>query len=100
MMTRALLTLVPILLAPTLAAEQVPHDVAEFLRRTELCAHFRQEPWPEGKSAADTERREFIVNKIEEFCTDLPEANRNLRKKYFDDPSVISELNKAKKWEE
>ena len=99
-MTRALLTLVPILLAPTLAAEQVPHDVAEFLRRTELCAHFRQEPWPEGKSEADTERREFIVDQIEEFCTDLPEANRNLREKYFDDPSVISGLNKAKKWEE
>ncbi|MCK9262476.1 MAG: hypothetical protein M0R18_01500 [Deltaproteobacteria bacterium] len=96
MMTRALLILVAILLTPTLAADQVPHD-AELLRRTELCAHFRQEPWPEGKSAADIERREFIVNRIEEFCTDLPEATRNLRDKYLDDPSIISKLNKAKK---
>lgn len=99
-MIRALFIFVPILLTPTFAAEQVPSDVAEFLRRTELCAHFRQEPWPEGKSAADTERRGFIVNQIEEFCTDLPEAKRNLRDKYLDHPSVISELNKAKKWEE
>jgi len=99
-MIRSLFIFVPILLTLTLAAEQIPHDVAEFLRRTELCAHFRQEPWPAGKSAADTERREFIVNQIEEFCTDLPEANRKLRDKYLDHPSVISELNKTKKWEE
>lgn len=67
MTTRALLTLVPMLLAVTLAAKEVPHDVAEFLRRAELCAHFRQEPWPEGKSAEDAERREFIVKQIEAF---------------------------------
>lgn len=100
MMTRALLILVTLLLAQTLAAEQMPLDVAEFLRRTELCAHFQQEPWPEGNSAADTKRREFIVNQIEEFCTDLPDVSRNLLDKYLDDPSVISELNKAKKWDE
>lgn len=100
MATRPLLTLVPILLAPTLAAAEVPHDVAEFLQRAELCTHFRQEPWPEGQSAEESERRKFIVKQIEEFCTGLPEANRKLRDKHLREPAVINKLNKAKAWEE
>jgi hypothetical protein len=97
---RLLLTLVLILLAPTLAAEELPHDVAEFLRRAELCTHFRQEPWPEGKSAEETERRDFIAKQIGEFCTGLPEESRKLREKYLRESSVINEMNKAKEWEE
>ncbi|WP_228217214.1 hypothetical protein [Aromatoleum toluclasticum] len=97
---RTLVVLMPILLNPALAAEDVPKDVAEFLKRGDLCEHFRQEPWPEGRSEEETERRAFIVKQIEEFCTGLPEAAFNLQERYRGNPSVLKELNEAKKWAE
>ncbi len=78
----------------------MPQDVGEFLRRAELCVHFRQEPWPEGKSAEDAERRDFIVRNIEQFCTGLAEEDRSLREKYRGESSVIKALDGAKEWEE
>jgi len=97
---RAPLALVSILVAPILAAEQVPQDVDGFLRRAELCAHFRQEPWPEGTSPHDVERRGLILKQTERFCAGLPEESRHLREKYRDEPLVIKELDKANGWDE
>jgi len=99
MATRTFLALVLILLASVLAAEEVPKDVAEFLERNELCEHFRQEPWPEGQSDEEKERREFIAKQIERFCTGLNDTGRNLRRKYHGNALVIDKLNKVEEWE-
>ena len=96
MVPRTLLIFVPILLTAALATEEVPKDVAEFLRRGELCDHFRQEPWPEGGSEEERERREFITKQIEELCTGLPEAGSSLREKYRGKSSVLEKLGEAK----
>ena len=95
MVSKKLLILLPILIPPVLAAENVPKDVAEFLKRGELCEHFRQEPWPEGGSEEAIERREFIAKQIEDFCTGLPAAGSNLREKYQEKSFVIEKLNEA-----
>lgn len=100
MAPRTLSVLVAMLLTPVLAAENMPKDVAEFLKRGELCEHFRQEPWPEGESEEETERRKFIAKQIEEFCTGLPETRLNLQEKYRGKPSVLEKLNEMKKWVE
>lgn len=74
------LILAPMLLAPlVLAADDVPKDVAEFLEQGELCEHFRQEPWPEGESEEEKQRRGFISKRIEEFCPGLSEVGSSLR---------------------
>jgi len=100
MVPRTILILVPILLTSVLDAEDVPKDVAEFLKRGELCEHFRQEPWPEGGSEEERERRKFIAKQIEDLCTGLPEVGLILREKYHDKPSVIEKLDETRKWGE
>jgi hypothetical protein len=96
MVPRALLIFMAILLTPVLAAENVPKDVAEFLKQGELCEHFRQEPWPEGGSEEETKRREFIAKQIEAFCTGLPEVGFNFREKYRGKSSVLEKLDAGK----
>jgi hypothetical protein len=101
MTARTKLILVPILLAPSvLAADDVPKDVAEFLERGELCKHFWQEPWPEGGSKEEKQRRDFISRQMEEFCPGLSEVGSKLREKYSDKPSVLEKLNETKEWVE
>ncbi|EKD31767.1 MAG: hypothetical protein ACD_77C00255G0003 [uncultured bacterium] len=96
MVTHALLVIIIILLAPFGTSAEVSTDVEEFIKRGELCAHFRQEPWPEGESDEVKERREFIVQQINQFCTGLHEAGNNLRQKYRGDPLVIEKLDGIK----
>ena len=97
---RVPLILVSMIVTPVLAAEDVVKDVVEFLKRGELCEHFRQEPWPEGGSEEEKDRREFITKQIEEFCTGLTDAGLNLRQKYHGNPSVIEKLEEANEWGE
>lgn len=79
-----------------LAAGGFPEDVTEFLDERELCVHFSQEPWPEGSSTEEIERRTFIARQINRFCTGLNEIELNLRRKYRDQRAVIEELDKHK----
>jgi len=78
--------------ASAIAAEAYPRDVAEFVERREACEHFREEPWPEGSSIGDRERREFIAGQFERFCRGSDRAIHELKKKYQDDRAVIERL--------
>ena len=74
------------------AAQVYPPEVAEFLERRELCEHFRQEPWPEGASAGDEERRAFIAAQFERYCSGTDGALEALKRKYGNDRSVLERL--------
>lgn len=89
---RNILALFFLLAAPILAAAELPKEVAKFIERRELCEHFRQEPWPEGPSTEEHERRDFIVNQIKQFCTDSDEVAQKLRRKYKNEQAIIEKL--------
>ncbi|MGH8354225.1 MAG: hypothetical protein ACRERY_11970 [Pseudomonas sp.] len=78
--------------ASLFAAENLPHEVADFIERREVCEHFRQEPWPEGASVEDTERRAFIAGQFERFCRGSDNAIQELKKKYENDRAVMERL--------
>jgi hypothetical protein len=46
-------------------------------QRRELCEHFRAEPWPEGQSVEDKERRAFIAGQLDRYCKDTRQALRD-----------------------
>lgn len=75
---RNILALFFMLAATELAAAELPKDVVDINERHELCEHFQQEPWPEGTSTEEHERRDFIVNQIKQFCTDSGEVVQKL----------------------
>lgn len=79
---------------PLLAAAGGPSEVADYIERRELCEHFRDEPWPEGSSPTDKERREFLVRQLERYCKGADAGLRELKRKYKDERSVIDRLNK------
>ncbi len=91
---RNILALFFLLATPILAAAELPKEVLKLIEQRELCEHFRQEPWPEGMSIEESERRDFIVNQIKQFCTDFYEASQKLRRKYRNEHAVIEKLDK------
>lgn len=78
----------------SLAADLNPPEVAAYLERRELCEHFRSEPWPEGSSPTDKERRLFLARQFERYCKGSDEGLRELKRKYKDDRAVIERLDK------
>lgn len=75
-----------------LAAEAYPQEVATYIERRELCEHFRQEPWPEGASAEDRQRREFIASQWDRYCRGSDQALRELKRKYKANQAVMDRL--------
>lgn len=71
-----------------------PREVSDYIERREICEHFRQEPWPEGPSTEDKERREFITAQSDRYCKGTDQAIRALQRKYKNDKSVIERLGK------
>ncbi|MFC5699364.1 hypothetical protein ACFPU0_27995 [Pseudomonas sp. GCM10022186] len=85
--------LIGVLLAEaSLAADAYPPDVAQFIERRELCEHFRQEPWPEGRSVEEKERRAFIASQLERYCKGSDQAIGELKKKYVNNRRVTDRL--------
>jgi hypothetical protein len=52
-------------------------QLAPCIQQRELCAHFRAEPWPEGSSVEDKERRDFIAGQLDRYCTGTSQAVRD-----------------------
>jgi hypothetical protein len=94
-MSNQILVVIGLLLAVTsLATEGYPQEVAEYIERREICEHFRQEPWPEGSSAAEKERRAFIAGQFELYCKGSDQTIRELKSKYKNNQTVIDRLEK------
>lgn len=94
-MTYQWLAVLGVLLAgASLADEAYPMEVSDYIAKREMCEHFRQEPWPEGSSVEEIERREFIAAQSERYCVGTDQAIRELKRKYKDNRSVIERLEK------
>lgn len=74
------------------AGDPLPHDVERFIERREVCEHFRGEPWPEGSTREDAERRSFVARELEKHCAGSDAQLAALRRKYRNDKTVIRTL--------
>lgn len=83
-----------VLLSGASAAEEIlPSEVLDYIERRKICEHFRQEPWPEGSTNEDRERREFLHGQFQNYCAGTDRAIEELKRKYKNDPAVSVELN-------
>jgi len=91
---RAYLYLAVLLTLPftVVAAESLPADVQSFIDNRQTCDHFRGEPWDPGDEPGLNERREFILQSINKYCTGTDKRLAELRGKYKDNPRIIERL--------
>lgn len=86
------LALILMFAGPSLAQESYPTEVAEYIEKREICKHFRLEPWPEGSSNEEKERRAFLAAQSERYCKGSDQAIRELKKKYKNNKRVTERL--------
>lgn len=94
MTKQSLLVLGVLLAGASLATEGYPPEVTQFIERRDTCEHFRQEPWSEGSSAEEKERRGFIAAQFERYCKGSDQAMRELKRKYKGNRTVMDKLEK------
>lgn len=78
---------------PVHAQETLPDEVVQFIEQRTLCDHFRDEPWPEGDSQEERERRAFLSLQMERYCKGTDDRLRSLRERYRNDQEVLQQLN-------
>lgn len=78
--------------AAALATNGYPREVALYIERREKCEHFRHEPWPEGASVEEKERRQLLVQQFANFCHGSDLTMRELKKKYENNRLVMDKL--------
>jgi hypothetical protein len=71
------------------AADVLPPDVTRFIEQRDLCDHFRGEPF-EG----DEQRREFIGQQSNKYCTGTDRELSRLREKYSNSSLILHRLEK------
>ncbi|HZW19963.1 hypothetical protein [Noviherbaspirillum sp.] len=71
----------------------LPKEVKEFIAERNTCDHFRCEPY-EGDSPEQIERRTFIIDSLDIFCSGTDRRLAALKRRYKNNRSVIQELNK------
>lgn len=76
------------------AAEGYPQEIMAYIERRAICEHFRQEPWPEGVSLEERERREFLTGQLDRYCKGSDQVLRELKRKYKDNQPVMNRLEK------
>ena len=90
-MKRALPVL--LLLAAFAARAQVlPDEVTRFLSERKTCEHFLGEP-VEGRTLKQRERRDFVADSIDIYCSGTDKRLAALKRRYAKDASVMSVLN-------
>ena len=70
----------------------LPADVRSFIDDSELCEHFRSEPWPEGNSDVDHARRSELVEGVRTTCAGLSARRRALSLLHHDDAASSKAL--------
>ena len=81
------------LLSTTTPHVQLPEEVEAFVVDREACDHFRGEP-TEGDSPEQVERRAFVIEGLEIYCTGTDRRLAALKARYSDNPDVMSTLSK------
>ena len=82
----------PLLLATScgkhneIASNDTPEEVKQFQQERDLCDHFR------GEEGYDLERRKFLHEQMEIYCTGSDNKLSRLRLKYQNDKAVLNSL--------
>jgi hypothetical protein len=82
----------PLLLATScgkhneIASNNIPEEVKQFQKERDLCDHFR------GEDGYDQERRKFLREQMEIYCTGSDTKLSSLRLKYQNDKAVLNSL--------
>ncbi len=71
----------------------LPKEVKAFIAERNTCDHFRGEPY-EGDSPEQIERRTFIMDSLDIFCSGTDRRLAALKRRYKNNRSVMQELNK------
>lgn len=74
-------------------AVDLPQEVSSFVADRESCEHFRQEP-TEGESPEQKARRTFVLESLEIYCAGTDRRLAVLKRRYADNPKVMSALSK------
>lgn len=69
-----------------------PHQVRRFVQGRQACDHVRGEPWPEGASRADGQRRHELAAAMRRTCAGTDARLAALRAAYRDDADIASAL--------
>jgi len=69
------------------AQTRFPADVERFIERRDQCDHFR------GEEPYDQERREFLHQRLAEFCVGTDKQLAELKQKYRSNKAVMKKLN-------
>ena len=69
-----------------------PGEVRDFVEDRDACDHFRGEPWPEGDTAADRQRRRELVEGIRTACAGTDRRLADLRQRYAADARISALL--------
>jgi hypothetical protein len=84
--------LIPLLLVNScdrqneIARNEMPEEVEQFQKERNLCDHFR------GEDGYDQERRKFLHEQMEIYCTGSDDKLSRLRLKYQNDKAVLNSL--------
>jgi hypothetical protein len=67
---------------------ELPAEVRAFMDDRDLCDNFRGEPWPEGDTGADKDRRRHLVEAVRTHCAGTDRRLEALLARYPDDGPV------------
>ncbi len=73
-------------------AQALPDDVARFLSERKTCEHFLGEP-VEGRTVEQRERRDFVADSIDLYCSGTDKRLAALKRRYSKDTSIMAVLN-------
>jgi len=68
-----------------------PEEVKAFIAEREICDHFRGEPF-EGSSPEQIERRTFIVDSLDIYCSGTDKRLAALKRRYKSNRAVMKQL--------
>lgn len=71
----------------------LPPEIQSYIEERELCEHFREEP-ADGGTPEQNERREFVRESIEIYCSGTDRRLAALKKRHAGNPAVQSRLEK------
>jgi len=77
----------------TSLATGLPPEVKSFVSDRDACDHFRGEP-SEGDSPEQVERRTFVHESLDIYCSGTDRRLAALKRRYADNPAVMSALSK------
>jgi hypothetical protein len=70
----------------------LPKEVKDFVAERDICDHFRGEPF-EGNSREQVERRKFIADSLDIYCSGTDKRLAALKRRYMSNPVAMSKLN-------